>query len=138
MQLVEVVQYMWSTGEIPLELGWNILVLIPKGNTDNQGIGLLDTLYNFMESIIDTRPWASIQFPDVLHRFRAGRGIETATMDIKLFQDISRFNQDSLFLVFFNLRKAYTMVDCVCLVRNLEGYGPGPKMCKLLAALLYH
>ena len=44
MCLVDIVQHIWSTGEIPQELGWNALVLIPKGSTDTRGIGLLETL----------------------------------------------------------------------------------------------
>ena len=30
MQIMDIVQYMWSTGDIPQELGWTTLVLIPK------------------------------------------------------------------------------------------------------------
>ena len=41
-------------GEIPQELGWTILVLIPKGNTDTWGIDLLETMCKFFESIINT------------------------------------------------------------------------------------
>ena len=47
MCLVDIVQHMWRTGEIPQELGWNILVLIPKAPTDNWGIGLLETLWRW-------------------------------------------------------------------------------------------
>ena len=42
--LVDINQHMWRTGEIPQELGWTVLVLIPKGTTDTWGIGLLETL----------------------------------------------------------------------------------------------
>ena len=27
----------WKHGEIPTDLGWTIIVLIPKGNTDTHG-----------------------------------------------------------------------------------------------------
>ena len=60
MQLVDIFQYMWSTGYIPWELGCTILLLIPKGNTDNRGIGLLEKLWKVVKAIINTRPWASI------------------------------------------------------------------------------
>ena len=39
--LVEIIQHMWCTGEIPKEMGCIVLVLISKGTTDIQGIGLL-------------------------------------------------------------------------------------------------
>ena len=86
MQLVEIFQYMWSTGEILRELGCNILDLIPKGSTDTWGISLLETLWKFMETIINTRLQSSIHFHDVLQMFHTGRYTETATMDIKLAQ----------------------------------------------------
>ena len=37
--------------EILIELGWKILVLLPKGNTDTQVIGLLETLWTVVEAI---------------------------------------------------------------------------------------
>ena len=75
-----IVQYMRITGDIPRELGWTILVLNPKENTNILGIRLLETLWKDMEAIIDTCLPAIIQFYDVLHRFRAERGTGTATM----------------------------------------------------------
>ena len=86
MQLVDIVQYMWSTRDIPRESGWTILVLISKGNTDTQGIGLLKKLWKVLESIIDARLRASILFHNFLHNFCAGRGTVTVTMDINLAQ----------------------------------------------------
>ena len=106
MQLVDIVQYMCSTGEIKRELGWNILVLTPKGNTDTQGNSLLETLCKVTEAIIDTRLWSSIQFHYVLHRFCAGRGKGKATMYLKLAQELARVNQYPLFLVLIEPRKA--------------------------------
>ena len=46
----------------------------------------METLWKVMEAIIDTRLQASIQFHDVLHGLRAGRGIRAATMELKLAQ----------------------------------------------------
>ena len=60
MPLVEIVQYMWITKNIPQELGWTILVLISKGNTDTQGIGILETIWKVVEAIVNTRLQAII------------------------------------------------------------------------------
>ena len=138
MQIVDIVQYMWSTGEISRELGWTILVLIPKLNTDTRGIGLLETLWKVVEAIINTRLRSSIQFHNVLHRFRAGRGKGTATMELKITQDITSVYQDPLFLAFLELRKSYDMVNHSCLIRTLEGYSAGRHMCELLATFWAH
>ena len=64
---------MWQHGEIPMDLGWKILVFIPKINIDNRRIGLLETFWKVLEAIIDTNLKACITFHDVLHGFRSGR-----------------------------------------------------------------
>ena len=43
---------------------WTILILIPKGNTDNQGIGILEVLWKVMEDIIDTRIKKAVESHD--------------------------------------------------------------------------
>ena len=74
MCLVDLVQHMWRTGEIPQELVWMVLILIPKGTTDTRGIGLLETLWKVVEVLIDTCLRASPQMHKTLHRFREKRG----------------------------------------------------------------
>ena len=37
-----------------MELGWTVFIIKPKGNVDNQGIGLLEVMYNLVEAVIDT------------------------------------------------------------------------------------
>ena len=51
---------MWCRGEIPQELGWKVLVLIPKGTTNTKCIGLLETLWKVVEVLIDTHIHASM------------------------------------------------------------------------------
>ena len=46
MQLVNAV---WETGTIPQQLGWIIVVLIPKGGGDYWGIGLLEPVWKIIE-----------------------------------------------------------------------------------------
>ena len=74
MCLVDLVQHMWRTGEIPQELVWMVLILIPKGTTDTRDIGLLETLWKVVEVLIDTCLRASPQMHKTLHRFREKRG----------------------------------------------------------------
>ena len=93
MHIVDIVQYTWINGDMSWELGWTILVLIPKRNTYTQGISLLDTLWKVVEAIIDIRLQTSIQFHDVVDRLRAERGTGTAAMELKLAQDIASVNQ---------------------------------------------
>ena len=43
--LCNLIQHMWTTGDIPTELTWSIVVLIPKSDGGHRGIGLLETLW---------------------------------------------------------------------------------------------
>ncbi len=47
--LVRIIQEVWRTGHIPLQLHWVIVVLIPKGGGDYQGIGLLEPIWKVIE-----------------------------------------------------------------------------------------
>ena len=42
-------------------------------------------------------------------------------------------DHDPLLLVFLDLRKAYYNLDCVQLLKTLEGYVAGPKMRVIMA-----
>ena len=58
--------------------------MITKGNTDTQGIGLLEMIWKVVEAIINTRLQTSIQFHNILHGLHAGRVMGMATMEIKI------------------------------------------------------
>ena len=129
---------MWSTVDITGGLGWTILVLTPKGNTDIRGIGLLEMIWKAMESIINTHLWSSIQFHNVLQELHTGRGTGTETTELKLSQELAIINQDPLFLAFLKLNKAYGTVDRVRIIRKLEGYGMGPQMYENISTFWVH
>ena len=42
--LMQLVAAVWETGTIPQQLGWIIVVLIPKGDGNYRGIGLLEPI----------------------------------------------------------------------------------------------
>ena len=128
MCLIDIVQNMWHTGDIPQELGWTLLVLITKGTTDTQGIGMLEILWKVVEALIYTRIIASLNMQDVSHRFRDGRGTRAAIMELKLAQELAIIDQSPLFLVFLDLRKAYDTVEQEQINITLEGYGAGPSL----------
>ena len=60
-----------------------------------------------VKAIIDTHLKACINFHDVLCGFRAGRGTETAILELKLDQYLSSIDQDPILLVFLDLHKAF-------------------------------
>ena len=81
-------------------MGWKILILVPKGNADTQGIGLLDALYKVTKAIIDTCIKKAVTFHVLIPRFRSRRGTGTPIVELKLAQDLASVEQDPLFLVF--------------------------------------
>ena len=81
-----------------------------------------------MDAIFDTRIKKAVTFRDVLHRFCAGGETGTAIMELKIMQELACVDQDPIFLVFLDLRKAYDNLDRGRLLNTLEGYGAGPKM----------
>jgi hypothetical protein len=76
-----------------------VIVLLPKGGGDYRGIGLLEPLWEVVEALMDNR-FLAIKLHNCLHGFRAGRGMGTATIEVKLVQQS-----------FLNLRKAYDAMD---------------------------
>ena len=86
MKLVELVQFIWYHVIIPTYMGWTILVLIPKGNADTQGIGILWVLCKVMEAIIDTCIKRAKTLHDVLHGFLEVRGTGTSIMELNIVQ----------------------------------------------------
>ena len=130
--LVDIVQHIWRTGEIPQELGWTVLVLIPKSTTNIRGFRLLETLWKVVEVLINTCISASLHMHDVLHGFRSRRGTGTDIIELNIAQDLACIDQDPLFLVFLDIRKAYDTLDQDRLLVTLEGYVAGPWLCEIL------
>ena len=132
MCLVYLVHHMWRMREIPQELGWTVLVIIPKGTTDTRVISLLETLWKVVEALIDTRLCAILQMHDVLHGFRSRRGMGMAIMYLKFAQELVSIDQDPLFLVLLDFMKSYDTVHRDCLHITLEGYEVVPQLCGIL------
>ena len=57
----------------------------------------------------------------------------TAIMELKLTKELSRVDHEPLSLILLELRKEYDTVDRGRLIRTLEGYGAGPRLCEILA-----
>jgi hypothetical protein len=69
-KFVELVQQIFETGNLQLELNWLVLVAIPKGSGGFREIGLLETIWKFISSIVDSKLNHKIILDPVLHGFR--------------------------------------------------------------------
>ena len=132
LKLADFIQFIWDNISTPTELGWTVLVLIQKGSTYTWGIGILEVMWKVVEAVIYTRIKTVVQFHDVLHGFRAGRGAGTTITELKLAQYLASVNQDPIFLVFFDLRMAYNNLERGRIIKFMAGYGAGPKLRGLL------
>ena len=60
------------------------MVLLPKGEKDYCGIGLVEVMWKVVAEILNLRLTASITFHNFMHGFRAGRGTGTSTFEANL------------------------------------------------------
>ena len=65
---------------------WKSVFLIPKGGDYYGGISLVEVMWKVVEAILNCRLTASITFHDFIHRFCAGCGTGTSTLEDKLLQ----------------------------------------------------
>ena len=86
---MELIQTAFREGELAEEATWQAVAMIPKGRQEYQGIGLVEVMWKAVAAILHRRLTASITYHDFLHRFRAGRGTGTATLEAKLLQQLA-------------------------------------------------
>ena len=101
--------------------------MIPKGNGEYRDIGLLEPVWKVVEGVMNRRLDA-IELHDALHGCRAERGTGTAIVEAKLAQQLAWLEQQPLFGVFVDLRKAFDAMDRGRCIKILRGYGAGPNM----------
>ena len=103
---VELIQTIWEHGEIPEQMSWMVVVLLPKGGGNLRGIGLLNPCWKVVEKIM-VGHLATIEFYPCLHGGLAKRGTGTATIEAKLAQQLAWVEQEPLYQVYLDLRKEY-------------------------------
>jgi hypothetical protein len=108
-------------------MSWMVIVLLPKGGGNIQGIGLLNPFWKVVEKIMVCR-LGSIEFHPCLHGGLPKRGTGMATIEAKLAQQLAWMGQELLYQVFINLRKAYDHLDQEWCLAIMTGYGVGPKL----------
>ena len=111
-----------------------VVVLTPKGTSgDFRGIGLLEVIWKLLEKVLDAR-LSDIELHDYLHGFCAKRGCGTGILEVKLTQQLALREQQLLYGVFLDMRKAFDAMDQGRCIGILEGAGVGPKAVRLIKA----
>jgi Reverse transcriptase (RNA-dependent DNA polymerase) len=129
----QLIEETFSSGEIPQALHVETLILIPKlGSTEYRGIGLLETIWKTISSIINSRIKHVVQFDEAVHGFRQQRGMGTAILTNKFCMLRSAAEKKTVQQIYLDLKKAYNTIDCTATLRILGGYGIGPNIQRLL------
>ena len=129
----DIVQTAFSTGHIPQALNVAILVLLKKpcGN-EYRGIGLLETIWKLISSIMDHRMKEAVAFDDSIHGFRQQRGTGTAILRNKLRMQTAFAKHVTLKQLYLDMKKAYDTLDRSRTLLILEGYGVGPNILRII------
>ena len=130
--VVDLIHTAFREGKLAEEATWKAVVLIPKGDNDYRGIGLVEVMWKVVAEILNRRLTASTPFHDFLLGFRAGRGTGTTTLKAKLFQQLAALREEVMYVIFLELHKAYGALDRSRCLDILEGYGVGPRSRRLL------
>ena len=89
-------------------------------------------MWKVVAAILNRRLTASIAFHDFLHRFWAGRGMGIPTLKAKLLQQLAVFGEEVMYVIFLDLHKSHDALDRSRCLDILEGYGVGPRSCRIL------
>ncbi len=82
---VALLQAIWTTGSVPTQMSWMIVILLPKGGGDYHGIGLLNPIWKVIEKVV-VYWFTALKLHDCLHGGLPRRGTGTAIMEAKLQQ----------------------------------------------------
>ena len=135
-RVVDLVQLKFREVKLAEEATWQAVVLIPKGNKDYRGIGLVEVMWKVVAEILNHQLMASITFHNFLHGFWAGHGTGIATIKAKLLQQVAALRKEVLDVIFLDLHKAYDALDRFRCLDILEGFGVGPRYMRLLQTYL--
>ena len=110
---------------VPEEVTWATMVFLLKVRVEYWGVGLVEVVWKVCTTVVNFWLKWSMTLHDTLHRFRAGRGIGTATLEGILTQQLAGIAHEPLFQVFLDMRKLYDSSDRVRFMKVLQGYGIG-------------
>ena len=118
---MEIIQLVFDIGELVLDSTWNNVILILKGRGEYCVIGLVGVIWNVIFIIIDRRLVEYIVFHNVLHMFIVWKETRTATLEAKIFQEITGMRKEVLYEIFVYIYKANDALEKGRALEILEG-----------------
>ena len=92
----------------------------------------MEVVWKAVTVILNCRFIASITYHDSIRGFRLGRGTETATLNVKMLQQVKSMREAVLHAIFLDLHKSYDALDRSRCLDILEVYGVGNRALRLL------
>eukprot|EP00054_Salpingoeca_dolichothecata_P030485 m.248688 g.248688 ORF g.248688 m.248688 type:complete len:225 (-) comp26672_c2_seq7:1333-2007(-) len=145
--LLQVVNEIWTTAEIPECVRTSRTISIPKtgdiSNTNNyRGISLIDTILSLISRIVSRRLTVALDEAGVIITEQAGfrPGGETHMQTITLCVCVGRRKiqgQDTI-LGFLDFKKAFDMVPTKLLLAKMQGLGVGGRTLKYIEGAYPH
>ena len=90
------------------------------------GVGIVEVLWKTLGVILYLRLGSSITLQDMMHGFRAGRRMGTASLEAKLLQQLTATWEEVLYAIFLVLHKAYDALSRDRYLGIIDGYWVGP------------
>ena len=92
----------------------------------------MEVLWKAFFGVINFWIGAAVQFNNVLHGFREGQGMVTASLEAKLLQKLTTMKEKVVYEVFLKICKAYDALDRDRCLYILMGYGVSPQIKKII------
>ena len=84
--------------------------------------------------ILNFRFTISINFHNALHGYQESCSTGTASLEAKMIHQLTEMREGVLYNIFQDLNKVYDALDMDICLDILEGYGVGPRACRVLHA----
>ena len=114
------------------EVTFQAVFLIPKEGGDYCGIGHIEVVGKAVAVILNSRFTASITYHDSLCGFQASCGTGTATLEVRLLQQVTTMREAVLHAIFLDLKNSYDALDRSSCLDIMEVYGVSPRSLRLL------
>ena len=93
---------------------------------------MIEVLWKTKTGVFNLCLTAAIQFHNILHVFRTGRGTRTASLEANLIQQLMEMRYELLYKIFLDLHKSYDTLYHDRYLNILAANGVGPWSLRLL------
>ena len=103
-RVVEILQTAFRDDRISTECTWQMVVLVPKGDGEFRGIGIVGVLWKALSGVINRRIRAAVKLNNFIHGLLGGWGTWTAYLKSKFPQQMMEL-LEVLYKFFLDIRK---------------------------------